>query len=209
MTANPKKAIALGLLVVVALYFWAPLVLGWFAKDEKPVTSPTAAKPPIPASTPAAPAASETVSAPAPLAKPKEPQPTWQQFIAWMDADPRTKPAAALAADCNPFHSPKAAVSAPRADVKPIAVEVTPQGANLVLSSTIVGDRVQAARINGKTYRPGDRLEVKLKSGQALEYTIAEIKARSVILTRSGKQYELKIENSKRSGTIEFAKIAP
>ena len=31
IAANPKKAAALGLMVLVALYFWGPLVWSWFA----------------------------------------------------------------------------------------------------------------------------------------------------------------------------------
>ena len=45
-TANPKKASVLGLLAVVALWFWAPLVWGWIfaSEDEEGVkaTQPTA-----------------------------------------------------------------------------------------------------------------------------------------------------------------------
>ena len=34
ITANPKKAIFLGILMAVGLYFWVPLLWGWVHKDK-------------------------------------------------------------------------------------------------------------------------------------------------------------------------------
>ena len=34
VAASPKKAVALGLMVLVALYFWAPMVWKWIAPDQ-------------------------------------------------------------------------------------------------------------------------------------------------------------------------------
>ena len=87
---------------------------------------------------------------------------------------------------------------------KTLRGEITPQGANLVLTSTIVGPVSQVARINGKNYRNGAKIGLRTKDGQSLVFTIAEIQARNVVLERLGKQYELKIQAPKSSGTIEM-----
>ena len=203
MTGNPKKAAILGLLGVVALYFWAPLVAGWF-KDEKPTTATAPAKPPIAESATTLPAIEAKPTSEKP-AKPKEPTASWQQVVAWMDADSRTEPAEPLAVNLSPFRTPKLAEApAQKVALPEIAHEITPQGANLVLTSTIVGSGLDVARINGKSFRPGDKLAIKLKNGQKLEYAIVAIETRRVVLERLGKQYELNIQAPQASGTIEM-----
>ena len=36
--ANPKKAALLGVMAVLALYFWAPLLVGWFSPSKRKTT---------------------------------------------------------------------------------------------------------------------------------------------------------------------------
>jgi hypothetical protein len=205
MTANPKKAGILGLLGVVALYFWAPLMAGWFTKDEKHAASASPAKPPVAIGSSASPAPSEAVAPAATQVKAKDPQYTWRELVDWIEGDPRTRPAGPLPPECNPFQPPKPAdVQVRKAEPRSIVHEVTPQGANLMLSSTIVGSGLRVARISGKSYRPGDTVTIKLKGGQELEFMIAEIEARSVVLERLGKRYKLKIQTPKPLGTIEI-----
>ncbi len=113
-TRNPKKFGALGLLLVVALWFWVPLVWGWFHKDEP---APSAA------GSPTAVAAVPGISTPNPFIGNKAGKPagttySWDQVAEWMEKDPLTKAAATLPARRNPFRaSPEIVASeSPRND---------------------------------------------------------------------------------------------
>ena len=77
IAASPKKAALLGLITVAALYFWAPLVLGWLGKDKAtPSAEPTPAAAAEPSATQPAP---PTAVADAPPSLP-----SWEQVVQWM-----------------------------------------------------------------------------------------------------------------------------
>jgi hypothetical protein len=90
---NPKKAAVLGLMCLVAVWFWAPLVIDWVGPNEGS-TAKTAKT--VPA---AAVANGVSLAAARPGKTPKDespsPQPehSWQKLVEWMERDPRTKPA--------------------------------------------------------------------------------------------------------------------
>jgi len=204
LTKSPKKAAFLGLLAVVALYFWAPLVWGWVARSGSTAGN-------IPAKTAAGspaglPAENPTAASPT-RGKTDPPTLPWQQVVKLMDSDPRTLAANLVAPRSNPFAPPKS--EAPKPEPKPEpetnkpAVAMTPQGLGLVLSSTIIGPSRRVARINGKTFEQGQTIEV-LKDGQHISLTLSEVQPRRVVLTRDSAQVELTIPDPIQSKKIEL-----
>jgi len=202
--ANPKKAGFLGLLAVVALWFWAPLVAGWFAdedaaavaKDKAPPKAAAALKPPAAIGEPA----------PAATQRPQEVQYSWQQLVQWMDNDPRTLPPEAIAGQRDPFASvgPRPVVEKVETESDKIALaDATPETLGMVLSSTIVGPERRVAMINGRPYAEGKIVQL-VKDGQPIEFKLAEVHLRSVLLEHNGERFELKAADPAHSGRIEL-----
>lgn len=200
ISANPKKALFLGLLILVALYFWAPLVCGWFTEDDSPATTAAAdAEAELPSAAPAQPKTPPEQEAEG-LRHP------WQQLVHWMDNDPRTLPAILPPEQRDPFLSPKPQVAEEDTQDKPKTVppETTPEGLGMVLSSTIIGPRRRLARISGKTYKLGQSVTLE-KDGQQVTFKLVELHPRRVVLEREGKRFDLKIPSHHKSGRIELA----
>jgi len=184
-TRNPKKAAILGGMLLVAVYFWAPLVAGWIQPSSggAPPPPPTTAAnltgfDPTPKAASPKPAAPESVKS------------SWQELTQWMEHDPRTRPAAELAAARDPFHAVETA--------KPVEVRAAPaevrlpsvESLGLMLSTTVVGGKRPMARINGKTYALGSAVEVSV-DGQKQSYQLVEVRDRSVVLEREHVRFEL------------------
>jgi hypothetical protein len=195
---NPQKAAVLGLLAVVALWFWAPLVWGWIAGDD-PAAGTTAAQPAAnapPAQPAGTPAQSNTTAK-----EPKTPRHPWRQLVKWMDNDPRTSAADPMFERPDPFLS---AETRPAGDEPgQVQPELTPGSLGMVLSSTIIGPRRRVARINGKSYQQGETVKLA-KDQQQIEFTLAEVYPRRIVLKRQGEQFELRIPAPAHSGRIEL-----
>jgi hypothetical protein len=204
LAASPKKAAVLGLLALVALYYWAPLVRGWVFKNDDKGDAKLAAT------------ASPTPTATNPTATPTKTdvsQLPWQQVVKLMESDPRTLAADATALRRDPFLLPKPdgaklqaeAEAAAKADAgQSQAAVATPQSLGLTLSSTIIGQGRRLARISGRTYEQGQAIRV-LKDGQTVAFTLAEVHARRVVLTREKNKYELTIPDPLQSKKIEVS----
>jgi hypothetical protein len=208
LATSPKKAAVLGLLLLVALYYWAPLVWGWVSKPgESNETGKTAAAPTPSTNAPT----TASNSAPTKAASPAFP---WQQMIQLMDNDERTLAAELRALRRDPFALPKSAAPKPKAEAELAAaaaaaaqsqpVVVTPQSLGLTLSSTIIGGDRRVARISGRTYGQGQTIEVR-KDGQTVAFTLAEVHARRVVLVRDENRYELSIPDPLQSKKIELS----
>jgi len=197
-TSNPKKAAALGLLALVALWFWAPLVKGWFVKDNPAVE----AKPAKPAgdSSPTSVANVPSQSGTEPK-KAEKPQRPWYQLVQWMEEDPRTSATDPFARQRDPFSRVKTRVVIE----KP---EELSQSLGMELSSTIIGSNRRVARINGKTYQEGSLVEID-KNGREIEFRLERVERRRVVLNRDGKQFELKLAGSPDSGRIKVVRNTP
>ena len=179
---SPKKAALLGLLLLVAMYYWMPLVFGWM-KGGSPLLEPAvpaAAVIPRSTATPAVPAAMPAVA--------------WQQIVKAMENDPHMALAATLVGDRDPFenvHRKVAeATATPEAKVQAL---VTPDTAGLILSSTVVGPRSRVAFVNGKTYRVGDIIHVTA-DGDDLTFAVVEIDAKQIVVEREKRRYVMKIK---------------
>jgi hypothetical protein len=207
LVANPKRAGLLGLLVLVAAYFWLPLVWGWIPKDE-PDTVATATAPPN----------SIAAMAPPPLVGDGgqteqqqegewKPTYTWKELTNWMDNDPLTLPASLLPQQRDPFSAPRAEVAKTTEEEDKEARiadhSVTPKSLGMVLSSTIVGPKWRVAQIDGKTYEQGQNITMT-KDGREISFKVTRVYPRSVMLERRKQQFELTISPATESGIIEM-----
>lgn len=189
---SPGKAAALALLAGVAVWFWAPLVKGFFGHPTPAVATATASK------------TNAAEPTPSSVSKPNtQPQYTWKQIVEAAAHDSRRKPVPELPGTRDPFREVKSAKveeepKTQEAPPAPIAVDVPPESAGIVLMSTILGNRMQVARINGKSYHLGDMVPAATADA-TFEYQLIGIRGRSVILSRDHKQYELKMTQPRSS----------
>lgn len=195
LAANPKRAALLGLMLVVAGYFWAPLVSKWLGKsspkaratglvirgDDLPIEQRASGKS----------------------------QPRWDKVLAWMEADPRMasqKPAA----DLHPFGRPGstkaqaaeayAEQSAPPPTPPPL-LDIAPQAVGIVLNGVLIGTKQKQATLNGETYCLGERIVAATKEGKdKLEFELVQVHREGVVLSRNSRRYELKLEQAKLAG---------
>lgn len=208
---NPKKALVLGLLVLVALYFWAPLVVGWFRSEAGASGDPTQEMAILgsvgtsPASSAAA--SAETGAAAAEDSATAAARRAWRELAEWIDQDTRMVPVSAVGWPRDPFVLPAAeeqVAEEPSAAEVAAQQAVTPQSLGLTLSSTVVGARRRIARIAGKNYGEGDTVEAT-KDGRSYAFLVASVTPRRVVLSREGQRYELTIPLHLSSGRIEPA----
>lgn len=205
--ANPKKAAVLGILLVVALVYWAPLVRGWVVGNalaqkvvtEKPPSAVGIVSPGVPGATsPAKPSQEKTATY------------TWEEWDKWIQQDPRTNPAKDLLGQRDPFHPIQQPVvqkeikEVKKTRVEPVRVKLTPASLGLQLSSTMVGPSPRLAVVNGKVYREGESIVVS-KDGHKVTLTLAEVHARKVVLSSQGERFELSLPERKRSGRLEVS----
>jgi len=216
---SPKKAAVLGVLTLVAAWFWGPLLWGWIAPQQSPDEADTgqaavvgsASPPPVPR-----PAASGAGSVGEGVGRdathsPAGVQPAsaadWRELVEWMEIDRLTQPAELTPGQRDPFVHPvepePAAVveeeAGPESEETPVAAD--PESLGLVLSSTIIGPKRSAARINGKTYGPG-QIVVVSKDGRQYEFVLAEIHPRQVVLVRESERFELNLPKPQLSDAI-------
>lgn len=211
VTANPKKALALAGLLLVALYFWAPLLGGWFVPGTPSVASPTAAagRPAVPPGTGKMTGTVQTKAmAPAARPQPASAEASWQQLVQWRQEDPRCRPAQRAEGQRDPFQHESARAeklaAAEQEKAAPPPHVWTSKELGLQLSSTIVGPQRSVALINGKPYRRGQTIELA-KEGQTLALTVAEIEAERIVLTWLDQRIELTLPERDGSGRMEMA----
>jgi hypothetical protein len=199
--ASPAKAGALGLLLIVAAYFWLPTVVGLIGTGKQAPPAPSADQATSTASTtPAASAGNEQQ----PTAKAFDYD--WRMHAKSMDEDPLARPVDALSNERDPFASNETLAAAEPLEppaAPPVVVEpMTPQDAGLVLSTTLHGARMKIADIGGKSYTIGDRIEVS-GNGADTSFQVVEIHQRRVVLKSDGKLYELKIPRPLVDAVVE------
>jgi hypothetical protein len=185
--AHPGRAAALGLVILVAGYMWAPLVWSAFAGGSK---SPPGGEAPAAVPPPSTAASSDPATAAADAA-----EPSWRQIVQWMQDDPRMLPVNDFSPVRNPF-AVRAAVVRQTADGEPDAsteVEpMTPDLAGLSLSSTAIGSERRAAMINDRAYSQGERIVANVH-GRAIEFYLVEVHDRHVVLLHGNQQFQLKM----------------
>jgi len=179
---SPGKAIALGLLCLVAVWFWVPLIFGGgSAPTLKPATKPSAKT-------------TATESTTAVKSKDTFVAPPWRSMTAWIAADSRYRPQDATWRERDPFTKlveakPVVAKATPKvAEVD----DVSPTAARIALGSTLVGNTRKVALINGKSYHVGDTIRGDFNKN-TVKFTLTKIEPKQVTLSRQGHDYVLKI----------------
>ncbi|MBN1909533.1 MAG: hypothetical protein JW818_07340 [Pirellulales bacterium] len=214
--ANPKKAAILGLLFVVAVWFWVPLVWGWFDDGSSSKGRGKAVASSKKADTPVSPAATSQKNDSPKEGSPKPVQRSWEELAQWMDNDLRTRPRDRLPARTEPFQDSQALMAAIEKKGKdetqtnnnpePVAPR-TPTELGLALTSTIVGQGRGIALINGRVYHEGDPVVLD-DGGHAIEFRLTAIDTQGIELTRNGKPYRVEVPRSAVSGRIEIKSLA-
>ena len=187
MTRSPKKTAALGLSLLVAAYFWAPLLLGGASDDATTETVATSE---------GAPTASTTVPIAATAAA-QPLRPSWSELVAWMETD-RLMQAATFDASLNPFFEAltetPTAEDEPATDAQPVAL-LTPEQLGLRLSSVIISPRARIARVSGQSYREDDRIAVPETAADDVQLIVERIYPDHIVINRDGQTYELWIQD--------------
>ena len=175
---NPKKAVILAGMCVVALYYWVPILRRWSSADASPVSKPASAT------------------------APTQPTPTstrgavrrWEEVAAAIDADPQMQPVE-VNVSWNPFAVPDRDEEASQTEPEPEPdTATTPQDVGLELQSTIVGKHRQTAVINGVAYGTGNW--VPAPEDPTIRYRLIEITHDTVTLERHGRRYTLTLESN-------------
>lgn len=183
---SPKKSAILGLMCLVALYYWVPLVRGWFggAPDE------------------AAAAASFIAAAPADpeLTKTFKKSTPWNKLRRWMKEDQRMQ-SADPPKKRHPFQAYDAflaglAKSNPEETPKAAKLESTPTTLGLVLQSTVVGGERSTALINERSFVLGSAVKVRVADGaEDIVFRLVDVGSNYAVLQRDGKQYALRLQS--------------
>ncbi len=197
--ASPQKAGALGLMVLVALYFWAPLVMKFLPKGK--------AKPGAAAAVPVL-LGDDPVLVKA-VVHPATDSTHWDQvrdvvakdqLMLATDAHPSWhNPFTPLQPDDEPKTKSQPTTEIPQPDLKTLSAapaidaEIAQQQLSTVsLSSVLVGKRSVSAVIRGKLYRVGDVLSFGGDNGApAVEFRITAIDEQGVDLKYDNKPFRL------------------
>lgn len=162
---SPAKGALLGLVCLVALWYWAPIFGSWFGgasnapRDIRVVKSEELDEPEAGLIVNAKDNAGEVLSTVF----------SWQTLAKWIDEDPRTHPAIVPEDNRDPFRRPEVSTAedlirqiqedAEEESTKlaaqpetPASKEVGFSDLDLVLGGTLVGRHFRSATINGNTY---------------------------------------------------------
>lgn len=196
ISANPKKAAALGLMVLVAIYFWAPLVGGWMGKsgsDRTVVAEGLILE-------------DEPVDPVAQARRARQVFP-WEKVRKLVQSDPRMTPAAFQTSWRNPFQKLDQAVEqTTQPEPRTQASDIDPALAGLTLTGVAIGPRVRAATISGKTYKEGEIVS-PLAGGQpsTVEFQLSRVDYFEIELVRNGKTYILELKRPQLSPGDEIS----
>jgi len=202
--ANPKKAAILAVLVLVAAYFWGPLLWGWVASEQ------ASGEPPNGQTEPAAgPTALTDAASTQPPGLPDEQQKAcphpWTQLDQWMAEDPMTTPAEQVAGWRDPFAGVASGAEGDPAATAPAAVApLTPESLGVELSGTLIGPRRRVALIGGKAYRAGQSVTVD-HAGRPIELQLVEVHPRRIVLAWEGSRFDLAIPQQQSAAQIEWS----
>lgn len=180
------KGAVLGLLVLVAAYFWAPLFAKMLPGEKPPQAAAAAEYLDGSVAIDTAGTASEA---------PPAPRRDWRKLLAQIDSDPLTKPIVTLAPVTLSLGWEEPIVEAAEADqdielaAMEAAAKITPASVGLKLSGTMVGGGRKVAVISGKSYREGG--EVRLTD--ELVFVVMEVTARRAVLQRGEESFVLEL----------------
>jgi hypothetical protein len=179
--ANPVKAGVLALVLLVALWFWAPLVVGLFGGGSKP-KKPAVAAAPVAGQTGGTGMGVHPAGTASTTQQPKW-NPSWREVKEWIGKNPRMAPATPIDSPRDPFRA--VAPPASREQVKkPDVPKLDMENLGLELTGTLIGPRRSVAMINGRAYAlvksTGSERQAPLKftlqqQDQTYEFTLISI----------------------------------
>lgn len=191
----------LGIVTLVAIYFWAPLIWKWLPGQSKPPTVATAGI----AQQPSEASAVQTVGQPQSAASSLTVQVNWQQLLQWRSQDPETIAVALPTGQRDPFRLDEPLQQQTAQSEQPkVAPQVTPQELGLTLTGTLIGPGRKVARINGRSFQEGQTIRA-VKGTQIFDFTLVEVHARRVVLQRDSERFELTIKDPAQSQSIELS----
>jgi hypothetical protein len=200
LLANPKQAVVLGIVCLVACWFWSPLLLKWFKGKAKVQVAKSEAV-----------AAAETVTAKTDSQRP------WFDIQRWRQADPLTRSASPADDVRDPFRLPAAMVAATKEEQaedneqQSEVVPVEPEKLALTLESIVYGGSRRLAQINGMTVQEDEELviEGKKEDGEGaptkLVGRVVAIRPTEVLLEIGGQSLRLTLQ-PKRLGAGDVVK---
>jgi hypothetical protein len=198
--AYPKKAAVLGLLVLVALYYWGPLVWRRASRGR------SSGKPPASeANADLQPEAwADTASA-----QPQTPPPhkacsyPWTQLDEWMRQDLSTTPAEHPGDWRDPFAVASAGAGGAGSEEKrPDPPQLTPESLGIELSGTLIGASRRVALVGGRAYSEGQTIVVN-HHDRPIDFELVEVHSRRIVLGREGSRFEVVIPERKTAGRMK------
>jgi hypothetical protein len=199
---NPAKAAVLAALLMVALYFWAPLLWNWAGVNAtaRKAASEREAKPEPPSHSDSQSRAGENRAS-------GEAKPSWQELQQWQLESPWAKPAD-LAGFRDPFGMVAVAAEMESAseEVEQTAAATPEQmiaGVEMRLTGTIVSQTDRVALIDGRAYREGDIVDALLE-GTTWELEVRRIEPNRVTLGWQSIERELTAPKRQNVGRIEL-----
>lgn len=188
LAANPKKAAALGLMALVALYFWAPLVWHWVSPEGGKKSAQASAL-----------ILTDDPEEPAVAAKRRAVKFRWEKVRDLAAKDSLMASAAFDGKWTDPFpgHAPSetktTTTPAAGAQRAVAAADFDPTQAGLVLSGVMIVGKRRTATINGDTYQEGSVIKLGSEAElEAVELRVVKIASQGVVLQRGGKTYSLR-----------------
>jgi hypothetical protein len=205
ITAHPRKAVILLIMMVVGLCFWAPRFYGWLNASTAEQQLPAGDRGQTATTSEHNGAGDRSIA----NKESKPSQHRWKEVLKWINNDPRTSPAPPLAEIRDPFHVRKALVEKSvveePATVKPVPVSPTSLG--MSLTSTVIWQNGGIARIGGKMYSLGRAIEIT-KEGHSYKFVLTEIQDRRVVLEMEGEKFELNIPEPGASSHMIMGTVA-
>lgn len=208
IAANPKKAAALGVMIVVALYFWGPLIWGWLPANDK-------TKPKVDV---ASLILTDDPADPNQAAKGRSnSQFRWEKVRQLIGEDSQMASATFDAAWIDPFGKPAPARPETAAEATTTAAATKsetapePTAAGLVLGGIMIGPRTKVATINGEACHEGDTLTVTdtVDKSQNLEFRVARINRRQVEVECQGRTFVLEVGQAKLASGDDIGRNPP
>jgi len=210
MTANPKKAALLGLMVVVALYFWGPLVWKFAASARGKQTSATNLASLILTDDPGEPTQSGKSRTGSKF--------RWEKVRQMINHDNHMISATFDKTWIDPFgksalEKREVVAETPPEDPAAIAaaavLTVEPKDLGIVLGGVMVGPRTRVATINGESFREGDAVTVTAKGDQtsSVAFRVHRITRQSVQLELNGRIFTLELTPPKLGNGDQFKTV--
>jgi hypothetical protein len=205
LAANPKKAAALGVMLLVALYFWGPLAWKWFSTGGKRTGKVNMASL-ILTDDPAEPSQQSKARGNAKF--------KWEKARQLIRTDPRMISATFDPSWHDPFGKPMGAASGagndPNSEAAQAESAVDAGNLGLVLGSVMIGPRSRVATINGEVCHEGDIVTVTQKDkGTTHRLRVVKIRREGVTLEVGARVFTLELNQPRLAQGDEIERGKP